>query len=70
MENHYYVYMHRNAEQQRMVDGRPIIERGIYIYERTCGTEERAKERCKELMSRGDCTAIYLVNHIIKGAFY
>ena len=38
-----------------------------YYYERTCGTERSAKERVREL---GAHRALYLVNHLIRGAFY
>ena len=48
---HYYVYSFK--------DGR-------YIYERTCGTEDAAKERVKLLGPN----AVYLVDHLIRGAFY
>lgn len=37
-----------------------------YYYERTCGTEEAAKRRVQELGGR----AVYLLNHLIRGAFY
>lgn len=39
---------------------------GRYVYERTCGTEHAAQEWVAKL-GRG---ALYVVNHIIKGAFY
>lgn len=52
--NHYYVYSYR------------FQNGGYYVYERTCGTEEAAKERVAKLGPR----AVYLVNHTIRGAFY
>lgn len=48
---HYYVYSFR--------DGR-------YFYERTCGSEEAAQTRVKELGPQ----AVYLIDHILLGAFY
>lgn len=48
---HYYVYSFKN---------------GRYFYERTCGTEDAAKERVKTLGSN----AVYLLGHTIRGAFY
>lgn len=39
---------------------------GRYFYERTCGTEQAAKDRVRDLGPR----AVYLVDHIIKDAFY
>jgi hypothetical protein len=48
---HFYVY--------RFEDGR-------YVYERTCGTEQAAKDRVKALGGR----AVYLVDHLVKDAFY
>ena len=39
---------------------------GRYRYERTCGTEEAAQEWVAKLGPR----ATYLVNAIIRGAFY
>jgi len=52
-ELNFYVYYYR--------DGR-------YFYERTCGTEESAQERVKELNKRGK--AVYLIGHLIRNAFY
>jgi len=39
---------------------------GRYFYERTCGTESAARERVGMLGPR----AVYLVDALIKGAFY
>lgn len=44
-------------------------DRVCYIYERTCCSEERAKEWVAELQRRGE-EAIYLINHVINGAYY
>lgn len=55
--HNYYVYYYR---------------KGIgYVYERTCGTEAAAKDRVRALNNYYgyDC-AVYLIDHIIKGAFY
>ena len=48
---HFYVYTFK--------DGR-------YIYERTCGTEDAARRRVRELGRH----AVYLINSTIRGAFY
>ncbi len=66
----YYIYIHRTAKQQRAVGTINAIENGIYIYDRTVSTRERAVERVRELKAQGNCTAVYLVNHTINGAFY
>lgn len=50
---HYYVYRFKDAD-------------GIYIYDRTCGSERAAKDRVRELGPR----AVYLIDHLIRGAFY
>lgn len=50
---HYYIY---------------FIKEGKIVFERTTGTEERAKERCEELRKFHD-DAIYTVNRVIKGAY-
>lgn len=50
----YYVYKYKN---------------GRYLYERTCGSEESAQRLVSELVERG-VKAVYLINHMIKGAFY
>lgn len=39
---------------------------GRYLYERTCGTEDAAQE----WVARYGPRAVYLVGHIIRGAFY
>ena len=54
----YYVYAY--------VRRAPGEGRSYYYYERTCGTERAAKDRVEELGPG----AVYLVNHLIKGAFY
>lgn len=54
----FYVYvLHRDKD------------RPYYWYERTCGTEQAAKDRVVELQRRGQ-EALYLINHIIRGALY
>ena len=55
---HYYVYvLHRDKD-------------GVwYAYERTCASEDGAKDRVAELARRG-IEAIYLINFVIKDAFY
>jgi hypothetical protein len=54
--DNYYIYYIRN---------------GQIFYERTTGTEQRAKERCAELRLWTNVTdALYTVNKSIKGAFY
>lgn len=50
-EEHFYVYFFK--------DGR-------YVYERTCGTENAAQQRVKELGPR----ATFTVNSTISRAFY
>ena len=57
----YYVYIFCRGQHNGAKD--------FYVYERTCGTERAAKERVLELQKRGE-EALYLVNHIIKDAFY
>ena len=59
-EQHYYVYVHGRTGSA----GTPY-----YWYERTCGTEQAAKDRVAELARRG-VEALYLVNHVIKNAYY
>jgi len=58
METHYYVYKYVRKPAD---GGKPY-----YCYERTCGTERRAQERVKQL-GEG---SVYLINHLIRGAFY
>lgn len=53
-DDKYYVYYFKN---------------GTVIYERTCGTEKAAKDRCEELKKHYD-DAKYFKNEIIRGAFY
>lgn len=55
---HFYVYAYVDKPSD---GGKPY-----YYYERTCGTERAAKDRVKELGGR----AVYLVDHLIRGAFY
>jgi hypothetical protein len=57
-EDNYYVYAYVRKPES---GGRPY-----YYYERTCGTEDAAQRRVEELGPR----AVYLVNHLIRGAFY
>lgn len=57
-EDNFYVYKY-------VSDPAPGC-RPYYAYERTCGSEDAARERVKELGAR----AVYLVNHLISGAFY
>lgn len=54
-QDNYYVYYYK--------DGR-------YTYERTCGTEQSAKDRVKTLIERGYSHATYTINNIIKDAYY
>jgi hypothetical protein len=55
-EDHYYVYTRRGD---------------AYFYERTCGSEYAARRRVEELTERpGNDQATYLLNHLIRGAFY
>ena len=57
----YYVYVfHR---------GKGNGADNYYWYERTCGTEYAAKSRVAELAVRGQ-EALYLINHLIRGALY
>ena len=64
---HFYVYSYREwgLKGTTRQPGEALGSAG-YVYERTCGTEEAAKERVKEYGSR----AVYLVNHLIRGAYY
>ncbi len=62
---HCYVYMLRRGPRFPGGPGHFID----YVYERTCGTEQDAKDRVAELRSRGE-EALYLINHTIRGAFY
>jgi len=39
---------------------------GRYVFERTCGTEDAARDRIQKLGPG----AVYLVNHLIAKAFY
>lgn len=57
-EDNFYVYRYVRKPES---GGRPY-----YSYERTCGNEVAARERVREL---GD-GAVYLVNHLVRGAFY
>ncbi len=57
-EDNFYVYRY---VREPASGGRPY-----YCYERTCGSEDAARERVRELGDR----SVYLVNHLIKGAFY
>ncbi len=57
-EDNFYVYRYVMEPES---GGDPY-----YAYERTCGDEDAARERVREL---GD-GAVYLVNHLIQGAFY
>lgn len=59
--DHYYVYTWRPEVMSRW-------SKGAYFYERTCGTEEAAKRWVAEYNRRG-FRAVYLTNHLIKGAF-
>lgn len=55
MRDNYYVY---------------FVSDGKLMFERTTGTKERAKERCKELRTRdGVSDAFYTLNRVIKGAY-
>jgi hypothetical protein len=54
---HFYVYVFHCGPKN------------YYWYERTCGTEQGAKDRVTELQRRGQ-KALYLVDHLIRGAFY
>jgi hypothetical protein len=56
--DNFYVYRY---VREPASGGRPY-----YSYERTCGSEDAARERVGEL---GD-GSVYLVNHLIRGAFY
>lgn len=53
--DHYYVYVHRPYG---------------YLYERTCGTQQAADERVKELKERGEKHAVWLLNALIAKAYY
>ena len=44
----------------------PPLTQGFYVYERTTGTEDDALQ----WVARYGPRAVYLVDHIIKGAFY
>lgn len=57
-EDSFYVYVY---VEKPASGGKPY-----YFYERTCGTREAARERVKDLGPG----AVYLVNHLIRGAFY
>lgn len=52
----YYVYSFRTEGSMA----------GYYVYERTCGTEDAAKEWVVKYGYR----AVYLVNDILRNAFY
>lgn len=51
---HYYLY---------------TLRAGRYFYERTTGTRESAEWWANELKRRGH-DAVWLVDHLIKGAYY
>ncbi len=57
-EDNFYVYKYVRKPEG---GGGPY-----YCYERTCGNEDAARERVKELGDR----AVYLVDHLIEDAFY
>lgn len=52
---HFYVYV--------------LSEKGHYYYERTCCSRRYAEERVAELKKRG-ITAVWLQDHLIRGAYY
>jgi hypothetical protein len=41
-----------------------------YLYDRNAGSEQRANERLETLKKRGKLGAVWLKNHVIKGALY
>jgi hypothetical protein len=55
---HFYVYSWRDWQVGRRC--------GAYVFERTCGTENAAREWVKRYGSR----SVYTVDHVIQGAFY
>ena len=60
--DHFYVYSYRFDSDYR----RGFNRGGYYVYERTCGTEEGAKDWVTKYGPR----AVYLVNFTLNGAFY
>lgn len=51
---HFYVY---------------TFQKGYYLYRRTCGTKQAAKDWVTECQSRG-LEAVCLEDHLVSGAFY
>lgn len=62
--DHFYVYVYVRTPHPCNGSQKPY-----YYYERTCGTEKGAQDRVNELKKRGQ-EALFLINHLIKGAFY